>query len=166
MAQKPSIHVIGTTQLLAKLRKMGANTPFEAELALKAASILAQEKIKRKLGPEGGSRTGVLYPTGKKGKYAFHQASAPGEPPAVMSGKLRAAIDYKTKRTRNGAEANVGPIGKGSEDLFSYPRDLELGNKKIRPRPYLWSTIVENKTLIVNEIKDSLKTSMSKYRGL
>lgn len=63
----------------------------------------------------------------KAKKPIMHRASAPGQPPAVDTGTLRASINYYyDKPTR------ICLVGTPVE----YAGDLEFGTKRIKPRPY------------------------------
>ena len=64
-----------------------------------------------------------------------HQASAPGEPPANLTGKLARGASY---RTRNHLEMEVGIRG------VSYAEYLETGTRKMKPRPYLVRAVEAN----------------------
>ena len=69
---------------------------------------------------------GKLYKIGKRWKP--HQASAPGEPPAIDSGELAQSINFQVKD--NGAVGEVGSDKK--HGLY-----MEYGTSKIKPRPWL-----------------------------
>lgn len=102
----------------------------KAELGVERAARYLVNAIKRLL---TGPRTGRVYPVGRRGRV--HQASAPGEPPATLTGKLRQSI------------AQSDPIWDGwsvTVDVGSalpYSRRLEWGGVdrrgvRILPRPY------------------------------
>lgn len=75
-------------------------------------------------------------PTGRK--YGKHTASAPGQPPAIDTGRLVGAVfGGVTERVADGVKglvvANV-----------VYAATLEIGNERIAPRPYIQTTIAAN----------------------
>lgn len=89
----------------------------------KAAALLAQREIQEQL---QGQRTGEFYKVSKTGE--LHQASAPGESPAVLSGDLRGSISTAP------GEQNAPFYYVGSDK--EYAPHLELGTKRMEPRPY------------------------------
>jgi hypothetical protein len=111
-----------------------------AMLGLKAALLHLEGKVKKKL---SGKRSGRWYRVpGLKG-FRWHQASAPGEPPAVLFGHLRNSV---THRGPNRAGFFVsGEIGVGFR--LAYAAILEWGGfvrgRRIAPRPYLRPTFDE-----------------------
>jgi len=66
-----------------------------------------------------GSRSGRMY-----GK---HQASAPGEPPARLSGKLSKSIEFR----------RVNQYASSVRVTKEYAIFLEYGTGKIQPRPFM-----------------------------
>jgi len=130
-----------TKEELAALRQ-------PAERSVLKAALYFEGAVKKKL---TGPRTGRIYRIGKRGRT--YQASAPGEPPAVKTGKLRQSI------------AHVGPTWDGdsvSAEVGSrlvYAARLEFGGTdsrgvRILPRPYLSATFLEeeaNLTRILEE---------------
>lgn len=75
------------------------------------------------------NKSGRLY----KIKGRLHRASAPGEYPANLSGKLRKGIGYKV-RGSNSMEF-------GSKE--DYSKYLELGTKNMDPREFIGRTVKE-----------------------
>ena len=65
-----------------------------------------------------------------KGGGRPHKPSAPGEPPHVDIGRLRASVTHEVEETLLGV---VGRVGTNVE----YGRYLELGTSKMMPRPWL-----------------------------
>lgn len=59
-----------------------------------------------------------------------HRASAPGEPPAVDTGHLRASVGHRLGEDADGMYAEYGT----DLDIGAY---LELGTRTIEPRPWL-----------------------------
>jgi phage gpG-like protein len=59
-----------------------------------------------------------------------HQASAPGDPFATDTGRLRASITHALGRDERGLYARVGTD-------VEYGAYLELGTSRMDPRPYL-----------------------------
>ncbi|HBV11773.1 MAG TPA: hypothetical protein DEB60_01415 [Brevundimonas sp.] len=64
--------------------------------------------------------------------YGKHQASAPGEPPAVDTGRLRNATQADTQVRRDGDDI-VGRVVANVD----YARALEVGTERMAPRPFL-----------------------------
>lgn len=75
-------------------------------------------------------KTGRIYYIKKLKRH--HQASAPGEAPANMIGKLARSAGY---RTRNHQEMEVG-------ERVPYAKFLEIGTKKMKPRPHLTKAVI------------------------
>lgn len=111
-------------ELLAELRP-------RAEAAVRRAVLTLHGQVVRTL---SGKRTGRVYRVTKTGR--LHQASAPGEAPAVLFGRLRQSIAFTepTWPEPNTVTASVGTN-------VAYARRLEFGGLdsrgvKIEPRPY------------------------------
>lgn len=85
----------------------------------------ARKWIKRKL--TTGRRTGRIYRIFGRN----HQASAPGEFPAKLTGKLSRNVRYDV---RGAAELEVGIRKFGN---VPYPMFLEFGTRKMARRPYI-----------------------------
>lgn len=102
-----------------------------AERGMRATMLTAEATLKIILSQPG---TGRIYP---RGKQAVHQASAPGEPPAVDTGRLRNSI--QTEIFRAPGEV-TGRVSANTE----YAAALELGTEKIKKRPYLSRLITEH----------------------
>lgn len=100
-----------------------------------------------------GPKTGRIYNVGKTPtkadraagrNFRSHQASAPGEAPAIDTGRLRQSIVSEiTKRFPMVWEAVVGTsIKPAAGQERSYPEILEFGSAKIEPRP-MWRPALE-----------------------
>lgn len=74
-----------------------------------------------------GPKTGRIYRVGKRGRT--HQASAPGETPAVMTGRLRRSIKRQLIKERDAAY-RVRITWNAT-----YMKFLEFGTSRMRPRP-------------------------------
>lgn len=79
-----------------------------------------------------GPKTGRLYRL--KGRKYRHRASAPGEPPANLTGRLRKGVDFEV---RGSDQMQFG-------DRVFYGFFLERGTKKMRPRPHLSRAVKKN----------------------
>lgn len=64
--------------------------------------------------------------------YGKHRASAPGEPPAPDTGRLRAATQADEQVRRDGGDL-VGRVVANTE----YALPLEIGTERMAARPYL-----------------------------
>jgi phage gpG-like protein len=116
---------------LAEKELKAARLPAE-KVVLKCLLLFEREVKKKLIGP----RTGRMYGT--------HQASAPGEPPALLDGDLRKSITHDGP-TWSGDEIS-GEVGSSLEKAAL----LEFGGMtgrghltRILPRPYMGATFLE-----------------------
>lgn len=91
----------------------------------RAAELVRGEAMRLMSGPKTGKRYRV---PGTKG--AWYTASAPGEAPAVPTGRLKGKVDREVRVT---AAETIGRVGTS----LQYGAELELGNRRVRPRPWL-----------------------------
>ena len=152
-------------KLVSKMEKLQVQ-------ALKMCGALLERDIKLSMKPG----TGNEYIRGGK----IHRASAPGQPPAVDTGRLRASItfnwsgsgrarapiDNPSKETKPSdsvgeprAERHAVIVVVGTN--VKYGRYLELGTTKIKPRPYLRPALENNRAkferIIYNTLQRGLK---------
>lgn len=101
---------------------------------LQNATIFLANEVKKTL---SGQRSGKTYRVpGTKRKW--YTASAPGEPPAVRTGRLRSSIKHKLIRR---PFAHEGVVGTDVE----YSTHLEYGTHKMAARPFLVPTFEKNR---------------------
>jgi len=109
---------------------------------LQRRALAVENAQKRLLSMHGGGRVyttrffvrgGKLYAYGSR---PAHQASAPGQPPAVDTGRLRATIGHSVT-TDGGLHANVGSGGNPAVPGVNYAAYLEYGTRHMAPRPWL-----------------------------
>lgn len=86
-----------------------------------------------------------LSTPGRGRLYGRHRASAPGDPPAPDTGRLRASYGFTTARTGAGGELTVGTGDKKA-------KWLEFGTSRMRPRPHLRPVMLRNRTRITRII--------------
>lgn len=90
---------------------------------LGACGLAVQTEAKRLASQPGRGRT---YRRGG----VVHVASAPGDPPAPDTGRLRASIGSELARDAKGLHARVG-------SRYPVAVWLELGTRRTAPRPFL-----------------------------
>jgi len=88
-----------------------------------ARRAIVVERAAKKSMSSGGGRT-------YRRRGVTHVASAPGAAPAVDTGRLRASITYELGQDGRGLVARIGTNVK-------YAAYLELGTRRMRPRPFL-----------------------------
>lgn len=79
-----------------------------------------------------------------------HGPSAPGEFPAVDTGRLRASITHQVVEEDGDEVAYVGTN-------VEYARDLELGTSRVAARPFMVPSLVENSDAIRDAIAGALR---------
>ena len=83
---------------------------------------------------------------GRKG----HHPSVEGNPPAVDKGTLLQSITHSVKVEGNEAIGEVGSIISNSD----YPRFLEYGTSKMKPRPWLSASLIKCQSFMANLWKE------------
>ena len=130
------VTIKGQSNLRKKLGRLAddVNKPIRQAMALGALQI--QTDAVRSL---KGPRSGAVRPTGGR-------SSAPGEPPKWDTGRLAGSIFAEVRdKGRDRVEAVVGT------DL-DYGKFLELGTKKLSPRPWLFPALERNKDRFVRRV--------------
>lgn len=79
----------------------------------------------------------------------LHRASAPGAPPAVDTGRLRASYTWRTGEDVQGSYVEVGTN-------VEYAPHLEFGTRRMRPRPHLRVAINELRADIGRLVRDGI----------
>lgn len=87
-------------------------------------------------------KSGRIYRVGKNPtkadraagrQFRGHQASAPGEAPAIDTGALSRSITHEITETGAGFSLDIGPSAQsGRDDIAAH---LEFGTSKMAPRP-------------------------------
>ena len=90
-----------------------------------------------------GQRSGRLYRVAGTVTGQRYQASAPGEPPAVRTGRLRNDIKYVVFHT--GGFNVRGLVG----STLAYAAPLEMGTSRIRRRPFLRVTFEQQRLRMI-----------------
>lgn len=90
----------------------------------------------------------------------FHQASAPGEPPAVDTGTLRRAVQIDDSELR-GKQVIRNRIG----TALPYAKWLEFGTARMAPRPWARPSLVKVEPTFVEEVRRTVAAITKKYGG-
>lgn len=113
--------------------------------ALKGSLVMMASALRVKLSQPG---TGRIYrvaqgsPTGRNLRArGFHQASAPGFPPAAYTGRLRASWMLATLGARNEGFAYLKRMKSRMilrlQSNIHHARRMEYGDAFVKPRPYI-----------------------------
>ena len=135
------VMTVDISQFLKGANELGANLPNAAADGVMAGIHIAEEWIKTDMAT---SKSGKIYKV-NKGKQ-LHQASAPGESPAMETGDLVNAISGELiAKTKTGA---TGALVIGAE----YGIHLEFGTKYMAPRPSLRVSFDKNRGRMIQAI--------------
>lgn len=96
---------------------------------LSDVGVVVTNRVKKRLSQRG---TGRVYRRGR----VFHQASAPGMPPAVDTGRLRSSYTWRTGEDVRGPYVEIGTN-------VEYAPWLEFGTRYMQARPHLRPAIEE-----------------------
>ncbi len=131
----------------------------EVNLAtMKKAAFMVEADVKKSFTLQG---TYERYP---RGKNRAHWSSAPGEPPAVDTGVLRASQMSEVVVEGSNIIGRVGPdieyiaskITGGGTDV-EYGLYQELGTNMMQPRPFLRPALRRNENKIEKMFQDANK---------
>ena len=112
-------------QVLLRIPKLIREYPERIEQALKDIGVDVLDEVRKLI--RTGKKTGRIYNfRGRK-----HQASAPWQAPANMTGELAKSSNYAV---RNAQEMSIG-------ETVNYALFLEMGTRKMMPRPHLITAI-------------------------
>lgn len=84
-----------------------------------------------------------------------HQASAPGAPPAKLTGALQRSVFYRTI-DRDGLSMSIGP----SVRRVFYARFLAFGTRQVEARPFMETALSRHEGAIRDRLRDALKDSL------
>lgn len=143
---KPSL-VLDKSSFLVGIERIAVQYDRNAKRAITLGTILFVREVKKELSKPGTGRArkikgkrGIRGGTTKTGRARIrlvsgkNRASAPGEPPAVDFGRLRASINRLVERE---FAVWVGEVG---TDL-DYGFWLEFGTTEMAARPFLQTTL-------------------------
>ena len=94
-------------------------------------------------------KSGRIYRYRLNGRLINHQASAPGEPPARLTGKLESSLKIRTP----GATSMTYSAG---TDEVIYAKFLEEGTIKMAPRPFMSKSVRDNQGLAVQTFYEQI----------
>ena len=128
---------VGATEKnLFKIKILDKLVTTALEFGLKESGVIVTDQLKYIL--SNGPRTGRVYTIrGRK-----HQASAPGEPPAKLTGRLVQSIGYIA------SGAHTLQVGEEAE----YAGYLERGTKRMAPRPHLKVAVDQTQTKVMQTL--------------
>lgn len=144
-APKVEFKVEGADALAREAQGMKPKMRAAVISTLKTYAIKVQRTIKHKLSQPGSGRT---YQRGG----VTHQASAPGEPPATDTGRLRSSIQHALQGLTAVVFTNV-----------EYARALELGYpaNNLEPRPFMRPSLEEHADDLRASLIDAIDQSLS-----
>lgn len=79
-----------------------------------------------------------------------HVASAPGDPPAVDTGQLRASYGHHAERTPDGGMVTIGTADEKA-------KFLEFGTSRMEPRPHLRPVVQRNQAHVREVVADGVE---------
>jgi HK97 gp10 family phage protein len=106
---------------------------------LTASAMLVTRHAKELVGKEGTgtrSKSGAVEPTQARNKKKLIEGafpSSPGEPPHKQTGHLQRSITWELRRSGLFGRGLIARVG----TIVDYGRFLELGTRRMRPRPWL-----------------------------
>ena len=157
------VKVTGVDKFIANMKALNIDILAGGRDALWQAGAHLENKLKYRLSRPG---TGKTYATGAKTKrYKYHRASAPGMPPAVMTGRLRASITHNVTGKVGPSLPNPGGDLKKEIRAYvgtnvSYGYSLERGTSKILPRPWFYITVQAQAPRVLRIIEKSLRNQI------
>ncbi len=152
------IKIEGFDSLIKLFPEMEAKIKAEAKKAVAAAGLLVQNEIKDSMRKAKHGKTYRKGPIKRKrgGKNTivgakFHRASAPGEAPAVDTGRLIGSVN---SRQLDGGFSTT--VGVHDVTNVKYAKALEYGTSKIAPRPFLIPALQNKKPEIMERFKQAM----------
>jgi len=174
---KGGVKLFGVGDMIDNLKTVGGDVQKSSRKAIFRGGAHLEGALKKKLSQSG---TGREYRTGRKGKrYAMHRASAPGQPPAVDTGRLRSSITHNvTGRVGSslpdpgGSKEKVrGYVGTNVEYGYWLERGAMIhpfGNVDVLvpllPRPWMLPTFEEEGGQVAKIVRSTLAEAIKKAK--
>lgn len=96
----------------------------------------------------------LIRDTSKSGEvYRGIQASAPGEPPAVRTGRLLNGFKAQINNTTSGLSVRI-------TNSAPYAAMLEYGTKKMAPRPFMRPALEKARPAIINAVAEAIRKAV------
>lgn len=146
-----SVHIDEESMsVLFKIRRMNHMTKAGVRKAFSKISYDLKAESARLI--LNTNKNGRFYNINVGGVRRLHRASAPGESPAEITGKLRKSVN-----TSMGGSFSMN-FGSNT----SYGGYLERGTSRIEPRPYLIRSIKNERRNMVNHFRLSINEQLNK----
>lgn len=142
----------GTVRVFDKTKSLNHNVKRGIKLGMFDVGRKIKPDIQRSI--LDTNKTGRVYLVRLGGNTVRHRASAPGQAPANLTGKLQRSVNYRIRR--GGQQMEIG----AGNDLINYARGLELGNSRIAPRPYIKPAITKNNKNIIEFVNRRILESI------
>lgn len=157
---------LDTSSFNAGLKKAKAEYDRRAKRAITKGALFFEREIKKELSKLGTGRARKIRGrrgtrragTTETGKARFrtvsgsNRASAPGQPPAVDTGQLRASITHLVKKEFFAWVAQVGTN-------VEYAAALEFGTSTMAARPFMLTTLARIRpqliTIFAKELREA-----------
>ena len=125
--------ITGIESLMQKLQTRRAKVKSATKRGITKACIIVESYAKENMSPES--------------------PSIPGEPPAVVSGLLRASISHHVEDEEQEVAGYVGTRA------VKYARPLEFGTSRMAARPFMFPALENNRGKVVEAIKEELEAA-------
>lgn len=133
---------LDTSGFKTGLEKAKKEYDKRAQRAIKKGALFFVAEVKKELSKQG---TGKQYRRGRK----IHIASAPGQPPAVDTGQLRASITHLVEREFRAWIAMVGTN-------LQKAAPLEFGTSRMAARPFILTTLTRIRPQVIKIFEKEL----------
>lgn len=151
---KISVELVGEKKIQQALAQAAADVKNAAEIAVVATALDLRANIVQEISKRGKGRTYThFFHTNKNGKLVQgrkrnkpHIASAPGDPPATDTGRLKNNIYFE----RLGA--TTAAVG---SDLV-YAVYLEYGTERMAARPFFRPAVEEIRPIFIRRMEKAL----------
>ena len=132
--------MLSITAVIPDLSRFTRDVTDRVDAAVAETALAAANDVKASMLAE---KSGALYRRGK----VTHQASAPGEAPAVDTRQLVGSIvTERLAPMRHAVNANT-----------EYAIHLEYGTRNMAPRPFMRPALERSRDLFVEKVSEALK---------
>ncbi len=144
------------SRFVESIENIAANTRFGVEKALWRSGKDIQAEFSRQVLAK--NKTGRLYiRRSKSGARRRHIASAAGETPANRTGAYRKAFGFSVDGAH---QLTIGIERVGSGPSSKYPLWLEVGTRRMKPRPGLANAIKSSERDIIRNLAHGIKEAL------